>query len=399
MEQKLAGCRRLTQTTAALAVFSLVALSAGSASAQETEAPYTFVSMPDFLNADIGDTRASSRWQPGDPNSINDSYRGALDVVLDEVQAEAPSSVLVAGDLVEGHWGTDVERTGIFGPTRTLDQKHLAVTRAGNLYYSQWKQRFAERGLAVFPAVGDHEIGDNPWPPGNFKYRAFRTFKQVWAKHFTASGTTYPMRPVGSPWEDTAYAVYLTPDVLLVTVDVFMRTPDGVRATVKRGQLAWLDGLLGSTSAKHVFVQGHTPVLGPVRQLNSSGLMLEGGEDSPFWQTLKRHGVDAYLCGEVHEITAIDDGTVVQIAHGALLTVGQGGYNFLVGKVYPDRLELEVKRIARTSLDRSSKLWATSWKRPAIGVTYAPGSYAVGAAVLGDDGIRTLSGEFAPWSQ
>jgi hypothetical protein len=398
---------RFTRALGAIAAVGLVAVPLQPVLAEETPEPYTFISMPDFLNADIGDTRASSRWEPGDPNSINASYRLALDVVLDEVQAEAPSTVLVAGDLVEGHWGVDVENTGIFGPTSTFEQKKQAVSRAGDLYYSQWKKRFTERGLTVFPAVGDHEIGDNPWPSNGFKRRAFHTFKSVWAKHF--AGTRYPLRPVGTPWEKTAYAVYLTPDVLLVSVDVFVRIPDngdsntgGVTASVRGGQLAWLDGLLASTTAKHVIVQGHTPVLGPVRLARSSGLMHEGGGESPFWQTLERHDGRilniVYLCGEVHDVTAHAEGGVIQIAHGNGIIAGSGPFNYLEGRVYPDRLELEVKRIARLSLDDSAKLWATSWKRPPIGVSYAPGATTTGTAVIGDDGIRTLTGEFEPWS-
>jgi hypothetical protein len=389
----------------ATAILTVLSLSGGpSTVAQEVETPsYSFVSMPDFLNADIGDVRDMSGWDHGDPNSINSSYRRALDVVLDEVEAEQPGSVLVAGDLVEGHWGVDVENTGIFGPVGTFAEKQRAVVRAGNLYYSQWAERFAERGLTVFPAVGDHEIGDNPWPPGGFKYRTFRTFKDTWATHF--AGSRYPLRPVGTPWEKTAYATYLSPDadVLLITVDVFTRVAGGgVVADVRQGQLDWLDGLLETTAAKHVLVQGHTPVLGPVRQRNSSGLMLQGGAESPFWQTLERHDGRVlnvvYLCGEVHDFTAHAEGGVVQIAHGSIITVGEGGYNYVEGRVYPNRLEFEVKRIDRISLDTSAKLWATSWKRPNIGVTYARGSRSAGTAVIGDDGSRTLTGEFAPWS-
>ena len=120
MQSNQAIFRRLALAFVAVAAGSLVALPLQPVLAQEPQMPYTFVSMPDFLNADIGETRASSRCEPGDPNSINDSYGLALDVVLNEVQAEAPSSVLVAGDLVEGHWGVDVENTGIFGPTGTF---------------------------------------------------------------------------------------------------------------------------------------------------------------------------------------------------------------------------------------------------------------------------------------
>lgn len=398
--------RRIAAAITVVVALAFAGTTSVPARASDDTPLYTFVSMPDFLNRDIGDVRGMPGWDYGDPNSINKSYRRAIDVVLDEVEAELPASVFVAGDLVEGHWGRDVENTGIFGPVGTFRQRRRAVIRAGNLYYSEWQERYDERGLEVYPAVGDHEIGDNPWPVDGFKRRVFRTFKNTWARHFTDG--RFSQRPVDTPWERTAYAVYLTPEVLLVTVDVFTRVPyngdpktQGVIADVREGQLAWLDRLLEDTDAKHVFVQGHTPVIGPVRMTGSSGLMHAGGADSPFWQTLRRHDDRllniTYLAGEVHNFTAHAsiDGGVMQIAHGNPITAGS--FNYVVGSVYPDRLEFQVRRITRTSVDKSAKLWATTWKRPWIGLTFARGAATTGTAVINDDGTRTLTGEFLPY--
>jgi hypothetical protein len=47
-----------------------------------------------------------------------------------------------------------------------------------------------------------------------------------------------------------------------------------------------------------------------------------------------------------------------------------------VGKVYADRIDLEIKRIDGER-DESAKLWQTSSKRPPIGVTYQPTAYSV----------------------
>ncbi|MGH8968660.1 MAG: metallophosphoesterase family protein [Actinomycetes bacterium] len=351
---------------------------------------FTFVSMPDFFNADIGNVRGLPRAAglPAGVNSVNRSWRRAMDVVLDGIQAEHPQAVLVAGDLVEGHWGEDVDGTGVFGPVGTHAQKLRAVTRAGNLYYRQWAARFARRGLTVYPAVGDHEIGDNPWHPGGFKYRAFPTYKQVWVKHFTrtAAGTPrYWRRPVGTPYADTAYAVRIA-NTLIVTIDVFARTGDGVRATVTRGQRRWLNRLIPQArrnGVKHVIVQGHTPVLGPVRQRNSSGLMLEGGASSPLWQLLKRHKVDLYLCGEVHDMTTRVNG-VVQVSHGGLLAHADA--NYLLGRVYRDRIELELKEFKGGRDYWQRRLWATTLKRPAARVTMVRNPARVGTLVIDKSG-------------
>ncbi|MGH3344778.1 MAG: metallophosphoesterase family protein [Carbonactinosporaceae bacterium] len=372
----------------ALSALLLTATMAGASvppSAAAEEPLFTFVSMPDFLNTDIGDARIREGrgWDPGDPNSINGRWRQALDVILDDVAAENPDAVLVAGDLVEGHWDVDIDNTGIFGPVGTSSQRLRAITNAGNLYYGEWRRRFTNRNLTVYPALGDHEIGDNPWPEGSFKLRAVPTYKRVWARNFTTfwgDGNRFAMRPVGTAYEDTAYAVRIA-NTLIVSVDVFRRSKTGVTATVNDGQLRWLDETLTEARAdgvKHILVQGHTPVLIPVRYAHSSKMRLKGGSDSRFWQTLQRHDVDLYLCGEVHDMTTLTDG-VVQVSHGALAYWGEE--NYLLGRVYADRIELELKQFDGRVTD-SDKMWNTSHKRPHEGVEFQPGPAVVGTMTI-----------------
>jgi len=354
--------------------------------AATAQAPlFSFVSMPDFLNADIGDVRvrAGVGWDPGDPNSINDSWTRALDVILDDVQARGPAAVLVAGDLVEGHWGVDIRGTGTFGPVRTRRERLAAIRNAGNVYYPQWKQRFTERGLRVLPAVGDHEIGDNPWREGTFKLAAVPTYKRVWAKTFTRTptGHRFGKRPVGTPFESTAYAVRIQ-NTLFVTVDIYKRTREGVQLTVDGGQLAWLDRTLGRarrSGVTHLVVQGHAPVVGPVRSTHSSEMTMSGGRYSPFWRVLQRHDVDLYLAGEMHAMTSHAADGVVQVVHGALATLGQA--NYLVGRVYPRRIELELRRF-RGRVTDERHLWNTDRKRPHRGVSFRRGSVVVGTMVI-----------------
>jgi len=150
-----------------------------------------------------------------------------------------------------------------------------------------------------------------------------------------------------------------------VAVDVFEQAPGkqgGITAQVTGRQLAWLDRVLNDhADADHKIVMGHTPVLGPVRAWSSSRLMLKGGRQSPFWTTLKQHNVDLYLCGEVHAITTIWRDGILQIAHGGLI-----GYNtrtnYLVAKVSPHRLELELKEIDMQP--SGEKLWQPGTNRP-----------------------------------
>ena len=48
----------------------------------------------------------------------------------------------MAGDLVEGRWGRDDARTGVFGPVRTPSQRLRAWRRAADVYYPAWRERF-----------------------------------------------------------------------------------------------------------------------------------------------------------------------------------------------------------------------------------------------------------------
>src|SRR6478736_1760254 len=96
---------------------------------------YTFVAAPDFLNQDVGDVRRLPTWRPGLSNSWTPELQESIDRFLDEIAARDPGSVLVAGDLAEGHWGRDAQHTGIFGPTGTERQRVRALRRAADFYY------------------------------------------------------------------------------------------------------------------------------------------------------------------------------------------------------------------------------------------------------------------------
>jgi hypothetical protein len=316
--------KRLTITLLSLSVLSPLAT---GADAPDT---WTFVSMPDFLNVDTDYPQPG--WEP------------ALEVVLGSVKSERPDFVLVAGDLLMGHWYTadDVE-------------KYAAR------YYPAWIHRMEHYELPFYAAIGDHELGDNPWP--DWKLALVPAYKEQFRRHLKM--------PENGPEHMLGTAFWWRhKGVLFVAVDVFEKAKGkqgGLTAQVTGDQLKWLDRVLGENSdADHRIVMGHTPVLGPVRAWSSSRLMLEGGRESDFWQTMKRHGVDLYLCGEVHAITCIGRDGIMQIAHGGLI-----GYNtrtnYLVGKVSPGRIELELKEI--DMVPSGEKLWQPGTNRPLETVT------------------------------
>ena len=364
------------------------------------EPVYDFLSSPDFLNMDLGDVSGLSTWD-GVHNSTNASYQEDMPKVLDRFEDETPEDVLVAGDLVMGRWGKDRLGTGNFGPLGTRAERRAAVRRAATLYLRAWRQRFSRRGLDFHAALGDHDIGDNPWqgPAGSwpeFKRKNLDRWKTSFYRHIVEP-QGYRRSPDG-PAAGTAYAVRLHSEVLLVTVDVFKRTKSDVLVKLDTEQLDWLDRVLtraNDDGIDWVIVQGHTPVLGPVRVAGSSGLMYQGGKRSAFWKTLAKHDVDLYLCGEVHAVTARRLRGVTQISHGG---VYPGPVNFMTGRLFADRLELATHAFEVTS-DRSATLWQTATTRfPPVGVVHGDTSVTGTMVLRPDNQVVSRTGLLAPYN-
>lgn len=363
---------RSMAVASALACLTAVVLAPVNARAADYR--YDLVSMPDFLNADVGDNTVSPFWKPGDPASSNEIIETALTEVIREVAAAPGDDLLVAGDLIYGHWYADPMGVQLFGPINTDAEKDQAMTVAANIFYSQWLQRFAPYGLTVHAAVGDHEIGDNPWrrPQDAYKRSRKPLFEDLWAQYFTANGTRYPLA-----FDSTNYAVQLHPEVMLVTLNLFSQRGGVVHTQVKRPLLRWLDSTLtqaDKSGVDWVIVQGHTPIVGPVRSRNSSDLHYEGGSQSPLWRTLVEHKVDAYLCGEVHTVSMVRQDGVTQICHGGLALKGDA--NYLTASFGPRALNIQTHEWLSTT-DLSSSIWQTDRSRP-YSVVYQPGSYVTG---------------------
>lgn len=366
---------------------------------------YRFVSFPDFLNQDVGDVTRAPHWQQGDPKGTNSAYEDSLDHVLDDVAAHQPGAFLVAGDLVEGEWGKDETGVDPFGPHRTTDQRKRALKEAARIYYGDWLRRLTDHGLPAYPAVGDHEIGDDPWTPrGDAERRAWIRFKAnhtwLWkrqlVKHTYDAVWRAPgddLRRVGgvsSPERgqagDTAYAVRLDRNLLLVTVDVFRPTSSSVSVSLDPDQRDWLAKVLRRAKKQRVpwvVVQGHVPVLGPVRTRFSSGLTYEG---SDLWQLMRKHDVDAYLCGEVHDHTVIRRKGVVQMCHGGLFYRGESSY--VLGQVTDTKLMLETRYLQGDPQWSGTKLWSTEGGNGPRRVVYRRPSRVVGTYVLKRDPER-----------
>lgn len=230
---------------------------------------------------------------------------------------------------------------------------------------------------SVYVAVGDHEIGDNNWALGT-RSNAVPYFKQAFAKYFTKNSDGYsrfngtlggvPLRPIGTPYQDTSYAFQIA-NVLFVVVDEFRQdTPTlllGRLGTVKTtigndGHIQWLGKLLAAAKQqpdiRHIIVSGHLPVLSPVRGRLSSMLYLDWQQNSVFWKLLQKYQVDIYLAGEVHQTTVIKDPDfhIIQIIHKGGCCKKDNLSGFLVGRVYVDRIEFEQQSLQVNSLGNKS---------------------------------------------
>ncbi|MCW2772398.1 MAG: hypothetical protein JWN91_724 [Nocardioides sp.] len=386
--------RRALLGTSATAAAAL-GLNADVAPALARTPVATFVSTPDFFNGDVGDLRVLPNYDGG-PNSVNSSWLAAIDKCLAAVAAHQPDAVFVGGDLVEGRWNLDNTGRQLFGPVsqgrdaRSIADCESAVQRAGDVYYGFWGNLFSSRGLTVYPAVGDHELLDDrpapdqndAWSPsGRYlaghekgekdnRYFLVPTCKDAWSRHFTTVGgkPRFANRPVGTATGKTAYAVDIGPKLTLITVDVFQHNDDGVRLGVFGGQLSWLRRNIRAAkkAGRIVIVQGHIPIIMPVRNVSSGMLHVPEGMQSKLYAALEEEGADFYFCGEVHDTTVHQDGSnsVVQISHGSIFRYA---FNYLVGNVYADgTTTLDYYEMSVEAASAEQTLWSTDrrkWQR------------------------------------
>ncbi|OXU14545.1 LamG domain-containing protein [Sedimentisphaera salicampi] len=233
--------------------------------------------------------------------------------------------VFIPGDSNGGHWDTKRFRNN-YSPNLSPED---TVLKAGHYCYEGMLNAFAKGGYdKIIMAVGDHEMGDNPWPAGSMVSKLQPEFREAFAKEFNYDENgkfiygkpigDAPSRPLGTKYQDTSFA-YQHKNVLFITVDQFhQENPNkriggegSVTGTVTGRHLDWLKNVLSEankdSSIKHIIVQGHLPVIYPVRKVNSSGMMMDDNSDNPFWKVLREYGVDLYFAGEVHSNTVTKD--------------------------------------------------------------------------------------------
>lgn len=274
----------------------------------DLESTVKFVSFPDFPNFDIPEP-----WP---------KYDTAIDFFFTEVKKENPDFVMVDGDLVNGHWWDSPE----------------CVEQMGTIYFSGFVRRMEKYGFRYYTAVGDHELGDDPWPKNKIDL----------IPHFENVYKSILKMPLNGPDNKKGLAYYVREgDLLLITVETFEVVGDSMHVDVMGQQMEWLKKVLADNSdAKFKIVQGHAGLWGNINSRSSSRLMFGDKKESKFYSVLKENGVDAYLVGEFHDVTVLESDGIWQIVHGS--SWGRKVVNtedYLVGEVVRDELRLTLKRI------------------------------------------------------
>jgi len=313
--RKFLGRSIYAGTALSLAVSGQVAGKQTPTNSAAKKESWKFVSMPDFLNVDCDYPQAG--------------WEDSLCYILKSVKNENPDFLVVPGDLVMGHWDRVGKKDDI-----------VTIEKFANRYYSAWINRMKAHDLKFYASLGDHEVGDNGWRDRR-KLKAVKDYKRVFAEHLKMprNGPDH-MKGTAFWWKHK--------NVLFIAVDVFEEGQSNqglIRVGVTSDQLAWFKQVLEENQdVDHRIVLGHTPILGPVRSWSSSRLMVQEGRESQFWQTMKSHNVDMYLCGECHAITCKERDGIMQVVHGGLI-----GYNtrtnYMVVTVSKNKIDLEIKEI------------------------------------------------------
>lgn len=261
-----------------------------------------FTSIPDLFNWNI------KYPQPG--------WEKAMDWFLNGMKKEGPAFMLNAGDIMDARWWNSKNQV------RIMTEK----------WWGGFKKRFEDKNIKLYISPGDHEYGDDQ---GLKRMDLAPIYAEQFAKIFDM--------PENGPSNmgGRAYS-FSRENMAIISVNSFENAGDHLAMTVSGKQLQWFKKQLKKYQDKDfIIVQGHVPVFGPVESKNSSANMLEGGTETEFWRSMVDYGVDVYLCGEHHRITAKKRDGIWQIVHGALWGT-QTDVNYLRGSVFSDSLKLEL---------------------------------------------------------
>ncbi len=290
---------------------------------------WRFINIPDYHNAEgfvnVWDTA------PEGYTSLREKRIEDQTLLFRQMKERYGGELItMPGDCNGGHWYREnyLERFRSHPDYANYDTKQV-ILESSRLCYTGLQKIIRDGGYDNFlMAVGDHELGDNPWRKGSEVVNQLDAFRQGFANAFTLDehgnsfftkkiGNALP-RPVGTIYEHTSNAVQYK-NVLFVTLDMFrfddkdkvLGDEGVVNGDIEGGHLEWFESVLEEaqhiSSIKHIVVQSHLPIFYPVRKYASSGMLVDVNETEKILHILRKYKVDLYLAGEVHMNTVTKD--------------------------------------------------------------------------------------------
>lgn len=294
------------------------------------EDPFSFLVIADWHGTESFSIKPVD--ESNENTTDNAEYIGYRNVLSHIKATYGGELIMLPGDSNTGHWYTpDYAQKFQEHMQRSMSINEI-IEMAGKNCYSTTKRLFHDIGYDnILLAMGDHELGGNPWKPGP-KLEGLSVFRNTLSEvlneedgifiHVKPIGKA-PSRPIGTDFARTSYA-YIHKNVLFVTVDAFKYVGENfydrennaggegkVTCTVTGDHLAWFEFVLSEArkdeSIHHIFVQAHVPIMQPVRKMSCSGQFFDHGTDSDFWKVMQQYDVSVYFNGEVHANTVLKD--------------------------------------------------------------------------------------------
>jgi len=348
---------------------------------------WRFVNAPDLHNSERFVAVWENAWEK-DFDSYEAFRKSTLEKLSQDfakIHEKYDAELFVSpGDCNSARWddrrGKDFQKRFRSVPEYANFSDKEIILEASRLCYTALNEMIYSSGYKEFlMTVGDHELGDDPWPKNSVAPETLPVFREGFANYltleepggnsrFTESIGDAPARPVGTIYEHTSNAVQYK-NVLFVTLDVFryegkdqvLGDQGVIRGDISGKHLGWFRQVLSEArdipSIDHIIVQAHLPVIYPVRKYASSGMLMSDTRNNELLKTMRKYEVDLYLAGEVHENTVTKDpeSDLIQfVGRGNLLS------NYGIVTVKEDRLTIdnyheEGRLLGELTIDKSGK--------------------------------------------
>ncbi len=290
---------------------------------------WRFINIPDYHNAE-GFVNIWDKAPEGYASQSEKRIADQTELFKQMKERYGGELIILPGDCNGGHWYREKYLKQFKSyPAYTDYNTRKVILESSRLCYQGLWDIVHNGGYDHFlMAVGDHELGDNPWNKGSEVIKHIAAFRQGFSNTFTLdkngkSRFTRKIgnalaRPVGTIYEHTSNAVQYK-NVLFVTLDIFRFDAEDkvlgdegvIKGDIEGKHMEWFESVLSEAqnipSIKHIVVQSHLPIIYPVKKYASSGMMVDNDDSEKILDVMRKYNVDLYLAGEVHMNTVTRD--------------------------------------------------------------------------------------------